>query len=278
MKKYYIKDIQNFKENNQRFATITAYDYTSSLICNNLDFPLLLVGDSSSMVVFGYDDTTPITMEEMLLLLRAVIRGNRSSLVVADMPFLSYQPSKRDAIHNAGQFIKAGANAVKLEGGKEVLKAVDGLVKSGIPVMGHLGLLPQSINLMSGYKVQGKTKERALELIEDAVLLQKAGAFSLVLEGVPAEVAKIITKKLKIPTVGIGSGPHCDGQIQVFHDVLGLFNKIIPKHTKKFTDGSRHLVDGLKKYKESVESREFPGRENYSALKPDVLKELSESI
>ena len=278
MKKYYIKDIQNFKENNQRFATITAYDYTSSLICNNLDFPLLLVGDSSSMVVFGYDDTTPITMEEMLLLLRAVIRGNRSSLVVADMPFLSYQPSKRDAIHNAGQFIKAGANAVKLEGGKEVLKAVDGLVKSGIPVMGHLGLLPQSINLMSGYKVQGKTKERALELIEDAVLLQKAGAFSLVLEGVPAEVAKIITKKLKIPTVGIGSGPHCDGQIQVFHDVLGLFNKIVPKHTKKFTDGSRHLVDGLKKYKESVESREFPGRENYSALKPDVLKELSESI
>ena len=278
MKKYYIKDIQNFKKNNQRFATITAYDYTSSLICNNLGFPLLLVGDSSSMVVFGYEDTTPITMEEMLLVLRAVVRGNSSSMVVADMPFLSYQPSKRDAIHNAGQLIKAGANAVKLEGGKAVLEVVEGLVKFGIPVMGHLGLLPQSVNLMSGYKVQGKTKDRALELIEDALLLQKAGAFCLVLEGVPAEVAKIITEKVKIPTVGIGSGPDCDGQIQVFHDVLGLFNKIVPKHTKKFIDGNKYLLDGLKKYKESVEGGRFPGQENFSMLSPNVLKELSESL
>ena len=278
MKKYYIKDIQNFKKNNQRFATITAYDYTSSLICNNLGFPLLLVGDSSSMVVFGYNDTTPVTMDEMVLLLNAVIRGNSSSLVVADMPFLSYQPSKRDAIHNAGQLIKAGANAVKLEGGEAVLEGVEGLVKFGIPVMGHLGLLPQSVNLMSGYKVQGKTKDRALELIEDALLLQKAGAFCLVLEGVPAEVAKIITEKVKIPTVGIGSGPDCDGQIQVFHDVLGLFNKIVPKHTKKFIDGNKYLLDGLKKYKESVEGGRFPGQENFSMLSPNVLKELSESL
>ena len=230
------------------------------------------------MVVFGYDDTTPITMEEMLLLLKAVVRGNSSSLVVADMPFLSYQPSKRDAIHNAGKFIKAGANAVKLEGGREVLAKVKGLVNSGIPVMGHLGLLPQSINLMSGYKIQGKTKDRALALIDDAVLLEKAGVFSLVLEGVPAEVAKIITKKIKIPTVGIGSGPDCDGQIQVFHDVLGLFNKIVPKHTETFVDGNKHLVGGLKKYKEEVESREFPRPKNYSKLNPNILKELSESI
>ena len=278
MKKYYIQDIQNFKKTCQPFATITAYDYTSSLICNKLGFPLLLVGDSSSMVVFGYDDTTPITMEEMLLLLKAVVRGNSSSLVVADMPFLSYQPSKRDAIHNAGKFIKAGANAVKLEGGREVLTKVEGLVSSGIPVMGHLGLLPQSINLMSGYKIQGKTKDRALAIIDDAVLLEKAGVFSLVLEGVPAEVAKIITKKIKIPTVGIGSGPDCDGQIQVFHDVLGLFNKIVPKHTETFVDGNKHLVGGLKKYKEEVESREFPRPKNYSKLNPNILKELSESI
>tara|TARA_Y100000817_G_scaffold302773_1_gene284050 strand:- start:43 stop:879 length:837 start_codon:yes stop_codon:yes gene_type:complete len=278
VKKYYIKDIQNFKKNNQRFATITAYDYTSSSICNSLGFPLLLVGDSSSMVVFGYEDTTRVTMEEMLFLLRAVIRGNSSSVVVADMPFLSYQPSKRDAIHNAGQFIKAGANAVKLEGGREVLETVEGLVKSGIPVMGHLGLLPQSINLTSGYRVQGKTKGRALELIEEAVLLQKAGAFSLVLEGVPKEVAKIITERVKIPTVGIGSGPDCDGQIQVFHDVLGLFNKIVPRHTKNFIDGSKHLIGGLKKYKDSVEAGIFPGSANYSTLSPNVLKELSESI
>ena len=278
MKKYYIQDIQNFKKNQTRFATITAYDYTSSLICNSLGFPLLLVGDSASMVVFGYNDTTPITMNEMLLLLKAVIRGNSSSLVVADMPFLSYQPSKRDAVHNAGKFIKAGANAVKLEGGREVATKVEALVKSGIPVMGHLGLLPQSINLMSGYKIQGKTVDRATALIEDALLLEKIGAFSLVLEGVPSEVAKIITKKVKIPTIGIGSGSDCDGQIQVFHDVLGLFNKIAPKHTHKFVDGNKHLISGLKKYKASVEGGQFPGPKNYSKLNSKILKELSESI
>ena len=278
MKKYYIQDIQNFKKNQTRFATITAYDYTSSLICNNLGFPLLLVGDSASMVVFGYSDTTPVTMNEMLLLLKAVIRGNSSSLVVADMPFLSYQASKRDAIHNAGKFIKAGANAVKLEGGREIATKVDALVKSGIPVMGHLGLLPQSINLMSGYKIQGKTADRATALIKDALLLEKMGAFSLVLEGVPSEVAKIITKKVGIPTIGIGSGADCDGQIQVFHDVLGLFNKIVPRHTKKFVDGNKHLISGLKKYKTSVESGQFPGSKNYSNLNSKVLKELSESL
>ena len=278
MKKYYIQDIQNFKKNQSRFATITAYDYTSSLICNDLGFPLILVGDSASMVVFGYNDTTPVTMDEMLLLLRAVIRGNSSSLVVADMPFLSYQPSKRDAVHNAGKFIKTGANAVKLEGGREIATKVDALVKSGIPVMGHLGLLPQSINLMSGYKIQGKTVDRAIALIEDALLLEKMGAFSLVLEGIPSEVAKIISKKVAIPTIGIGSGSDCDGQIQVFHDVLGLFNKIVPRHTKKFVDGNKHLISGLKKYKTSVESGQFPGSKNYSKLNSKVLKELSESI
>ena len=278
MKKYYIQDIQNFKKNQQRFATITAYDYTSSLICNSLDFPLLLVGDSASMVVFGYNDTTPVTMDEMVLLLNAVIRGNSSSLVVADMPFLSYQPSKRDAIHNAGRLIKAGANAIKLEGGREVAKKIDALVSSGIPVMGHLGLLPQSINLMSGYKIQGKTKEAALSLIEDAVLLEKIGVFSLVLEGVPEEVASIITKKIQIPTIGIGSGPNCDGQIQVFHDVLGLFNKMVPKHAQQFLDGNKYFIKGLKKYKQSVESGAFPSYNNYSKLNSEVLKELSEDI
>tara|TARA_Y100000748_G_C15400926_1_gene451464 strand:- start:335 stop:988 length:654 start_codon:yes stop_codon:yes gene_type:complete len=217
-------------------------------------------------------------MNEMLLLLKAVIRGNSSSLVVADMPFLSYQASKRDAIHNAGKFIKAGANAVKLEGGREIATKVDALVKSGIPVMGHLGLLPQSINLMSGYKIQGKTADRATALIKDALLLEKMGAFSLVLEGVPSEVAKIITKKVGIPTIGIGSGADCDGQIQVFHDVLGLFNKIVPRHTKKFVDGNKHLISGLKKYKTSVESGQFPGSKNYSNLNSKVLKELSESL
>ena len=276
MKKYYIQDIQNFKKNSQPFATITAYDYTSSFICNNLDFPLILVGDSASMVMYGYDNTTPITMDEMLLVLKAVVRAGNSSLIVADMPFLSYQPSKRDALQNAGRFIKAGANAVKLEGGRWVATKVDALVNSGIPVMGHIGLLPQSVNAMSGYKIQGKTTARAKELIDDAVLLEKMGVFSLVLEGIPVEVAKIITQKITVPTIGIGSGPHCDGQIQVFHDVLGLFNKIVPKHTKKFTDGHKHFSTGLKKYKDSVERGSFPGSKNYTKLSSKVLKELSE--
>ena len=277
MKKHYIQDIQNFKKNKKRFATITAYDYTSAVICNNLGFPLLLVGDSASMVMFGYDNTTPVTMNEMLLILKAVIRGNDSALVVADMPFLSYQPSKRDALNNAGQFIKAGANAVKMEGGREIATKVEALVQSGIPVMGHIGLLPQSINAMSGYKIQGKTKDKAMTLIDDALLLEKMGIFSLVLEGVPAEVAEIITSKVKIPTIGIGSGPNCDGQIQVFHDVLGLFNKIVPKHTKQFVDGYKHLTAGLKKYKTTAEKGVFPDSKHYTKLSAKVLKELSES-
>jgi len=277
VKKYYIQDIQNFKKSRQHFATITAYDYTSSLICNNLGFPLLLVGDSASMVMFGYDNTTPVTMNEMLFVLKAVVRGGNSSLIVADMPFLSYQPSKRDAVHNAGKFIKAGANAVKLEGGREIATKVEALVKSGIPVMGHLGLLPQSINAMSGYKIQGKTKDEAMVLIDDALLLEKMGVFSLVLEGVPAEVAEIITQRVSVPTIGIGSGPQCDGQIQVFHDVLGLFNKLVPKHTKKFTNGHKHFSAGLKKYKNSVEKGSFPGLKNYTKLSSKVLKKLSES-
>ena len=277
MKKYYIQDIQNFKTRKKPFATITAYDYTSSAICSALEFPLVLVGDSASMVMFGYDNTTPVAMNEMLLVLKAVVRGNDAALIVADMPFLSYQPSKRDAVHNAGKFIKAGANAVKLEGGREVATKIDALVKSGIPVMGHIGLLPQSINAMSGYKIQGKTKDKAITLIDDALLLEKMGIFSLVLEGVPAEVAEIISNKVKIPTIGIGSGPNCDGQIQVFHDVLGLFNKIVPKHTKKFTDGHKHFSSGLKKYKDSVENSTFPTSKNYTKLSSKVLKELSES-
>tara|TARA_A100001011_G_C14319039_1_gene849516 strand:- start:640 stop:1476 length:837 start_codon:yes stop_codon:yes gene_type:complete len=278
LKKYYIKDIQGFKKESKPFATITAYDYTSSSICSSLGFPLILVGDSASMVVFGYENTTPITMDEMMFVLRAVVRGNSCSLIVADMPFLSYQPSKRDAIKNAGRFIKAGANAVKLEGGKEVLNKINALVDSGIPVVGHIGLQPQSINTMSGYKIQGKTKKSAQKLINEAIEIENAGAFSLVLEGIPSNLAKIISKKIKIPTIGIGSGPDCDGQIQVFHDVLGLFDNLSPKHAKKFLDGNKHLAKGLKKYKKSVEKKLFPSSKNYINLTSKILEDISENI
>ena len=253
MKKYYIQDIQDFKTRKKPFATITAYDYTSSAICSALEFPLVLVGDSASMVMFGYDNTTPVAMNEMLLVLKAVVRGNDAALIVADMPFLSYQPSKRDAVHNAGRFIKAGANAVKLEGGREVATKIEALVKSGIPVMGHIGLLPQSINAMSGYKIQGKTKDKAMTLIDDALLLEKMGIFSLVLEGVPAEVAEIISNKVKIPTIGIGSGPNCDGQIQVFHDVLGLSSFPPPKHAMQYKNLNKEITSALQEYKSDIE-------------------------
>ena len=252
MKKIYPKDIQKLKEHNQKFATITAYDYTSAKIINDINFPLVLVGDSASMVIYGYNDTTPITMEEMLFVLRSVVRGATSPLIVADMPFLSYQPSLEETIKNAGTFIKNGANAVKLEGGESHCEKIKGLVGSGIPVMGHVGLMPQSINITSGYKIQGKDEIGANQIIQDALSVEMAGAFSIVLEGIPGDLAKIISQKVSIPTIGIGSGPHCDGQIQVFHDIMGLSKNTAPKHAKQQLNLYEEILHAVKKYKEAV--------------------------
>ena len=272
MKKNYLQDIQNFKNHNQKFATITAYDYLSSKIINDLGFPLILVGDSASMVIYGYDNTTPITMEEMLFVLKAVVRGSKTSLVVADMPFLSYQPSAEEAIKNAGVFIKNGANAIKLEGGKEHCDKIVKLVGAGIPVMGHIGLMPQSINLTSGYKIQGKNKNDANKIIEDALAVQKAGAFSIVLEGIPSSLAKKITQKINIPTIGIGSGLDCDGQIQVFHDVIGLDKTFNPKHSKKYVNSYDLLYNALNNYKNEVETGLFPTQKNYIDISSSIKK------
>ena len=277
MKKFYPKDIQKFKEANQKFATITAYDYTSAKIINDISFPLVLVGDSASMVVYGYDDTTPITMEEMLFVIRSVVRGASGPLIVADMPFLSYQPSLEEAIKNAGAFIKNGANAVKLEGGKSHCEKIKALVDSGIPVMGHIGLMPQSINVTSGYKIQGKDEMGANQIIQDALAVERAGAFSVVLEGIPGNLAKIISQKINIPTIGIGSGPHCDGQIQVFHDVLGLDKTFNPKHSKKYINSYELFASALKKYKNEVEKISFPTTDHYVGLSSNVEKKITEN-
>ena len=277
MKKFYPKDIQKLKEGNQKFATITAYDYTSAKIINDIGFPLVLVGDSASMVVYGYDDTTPITMEEMLFVLRSVVRGASSPLIVADMPFLSYQPSLEEAIKNAGAFIKSGANAVKLEGGENHCKKIKGLIDSGIPVMGHIGLMPQSINITSGYKIQGKDEMSANQIIEDALAVERAGVFSVVLEGIPSDLAKIISQKVNIPTIGIGSGPYCDGQIQVFHDVLGLDKTFNPRHSKKYVDSYQLFCNALKKYKDEVEKTDFPTTDHYVGLSSNVEKKITEN-
>ena len=275
MRKIYPQDLQKLKDVGKKFATITAYDYTSSKIVNDIGFPVILVGDSASMVVYGYQDTTPITMDEMMFVLRSVVRGAVSSLIVADMPFLSYQPSTEEAIKNAGKFIKSGANAVKIEGGAVQSKTISHLVSSGIPVMGHIGLLPQSINATSGYRVQGKDELSANEIINDALEVEKAGAFSIVLEGIPGNLAKIISQKIKVPTIGIGSGPHCDGQIQVFHDLLGLDKTFNHRHAKKFINSYELFFKALENYKNDVEKLKFPKSEHYINLSKDIEDKIT---
>ena len=265
MKKITIRDIQNLKGNKVPFASITAYDYISAQNADLIDIPLLLVGDSAAMVVFGMENTIPITVDELIFLVRAVCRGAQKALVVADMPFMSYQASVEDAVRNAGRFIKeGGANAIKLEGGVPYKKQIKSIIEAGIPVMGHVGLLPQSFNLSSGYKIQGKTKIEANKVIEDAKAVQDSGAFAVVLEGIPANLAKEITQLLDIPTIGIGAGPSCDGQIQVYHDILGLYNTFSPKHAKKYGNLSLEIQNILQEYKYEVEAKLFPSPKNFS--------------
>ena len=253
-----IRDINEMKRKNEQIPMVTAYDYTSGMIAENAGIPMLLVGDSLGQVVLGHDTTIPVTMEEMIHHTKAVVKGTNKALIVADMPFMSYQASRENAILNAGRLLKeGGAQAVKLEGGTRSASTVRRIVEVGIPVMGHIGLTPQSVNQMGGYRVRGKTEEGAERLIEDALDLQSAGAFAIVLELIPNALALRITSKLKIPTIGIGAGPHCDGQIQVLHDLLGLFKEFTPKHAKKFIDGSRLFTQAIQEYVQEVKSQTF---------------------
>ena len=255
MIKFTIQHIRDFKRSKQKLSAITAYDYTSAQIINEAQIPLILVGDSASMMVYGYDTTIPISMDEMLLLVKAVTRGAKNSLVVADMPFLSYQPSLEQTIKNAGLLIKkGGASAVKLEGGIRIKQNVRALVDHGIPVLGHVGLTPQSFHQMSGYKVQGKNNQDAQKIIDDSCALEESGAFGIVLECIPEDLAEKITNKLKIPTIGIGSGKKCDGQIQVFHDVLGYSPNKPPKHAMQYNTLYKQALDSIKKYKADIEN------------------------
>tara|TARA_Y100000590_G_scaffold435056_1_gene554025 strand:+ start:300 stop:1070 length:771 start_codon:yes stop_codon:yes gene_type:complete len=249
-----IQNILDLKKTKQKFATITAYDFNSAKLIDDSGIPLILVGDSASMVVYGYSTTIPVTMEEMLMVLKAVVRGTKKTLVVADMPFLSYQSSVSEAIKNAGKLIKeGGAGAVKLEGGEHMAEHIKNLVNIGIPVMGHVGLTPQSYHQLSGYSIQGKTPETAKKIIDDARAVQEAGAFSVVLECVPSALAEEITNNLSIPTIGIGSGKSCDGQIQVFHDVLGLSNHSPPKHAMQYKNLNQEIAAALQQYKSDIE-------------------------
>ena len=264
MKKTTIRDIQKLKGSESPFATVTAYDYVSAQNADAVDIPLILVGDSAAMVVYGMENTIPISMDELLFLVRAVCRGTKKALVVADMPFMSYQASVEDAVRNAGRFIKeGGAGAIKLEGGVPYTSQIRAIIDAGIPVMGHVGLLPQSYNLSSGYRIQGKSILEAKKIIEDAEAVQESGAFAVVLEGIPGDLADRITNLLDIPTIGIGAGPFCDGQIQVYHDILGLYGDFSPKHAKRYGNFGAEIQHKLAEYKNEVEEKTFPTKEHF---------------
>ena len=273
MNKITIRDIQKLKGGDTPFATITAYDYVSAQNADAVDIPLLLVGDSAAMVVYGMENTIPISMDELIFLVRSVCRGTKNALVVADMPFMSYQASVEDAVRNAGRFVKeGGACAIKLEGGTPYTAQIRAIIDAGIPVMGHVGLLPQSYNLSSGYRIQGKSKLEAEKIIEDAEAVQESGAFAVVLEGIPADLAERITKLLDIPTIGIGAGPFCDGQIQVYHDILGLYGDLSPKHAKRYGNFGVEIQKKLAKYKNEVEGKSFPTKEHFITSKTQLEK------
>ena len=273
MNKITIRDIQELKGGDAPFATITAYDYVSAQNADAVDIPLLLVGDSAAMVVYGMENTIPISMDELIFLVRAVCRGTKKALVVADMPFMSYQASVEDAVRNAGRFVKeGGACAIKLEGGTPYTAQIRAIIDTGIPVMGHVGLLPQSYNLSSGYRIQGKSKLEAKKIIEDAAAVQESGAFAVVLEGIPANLAERITKLLDIPTIGIGAGPFCDGQIQVYHDILGLYGDFSPKHAKRYGNFGVEIQKKLAEYKNEVEGKTFPTKEHFITSKTQLEK------
>lgn len=251
------------KERGEPISMLTAYDYPTALAMDQAGVDAILVGDSLAMVVLGYETTLPVTMEEMLHHARAVARGAKSALLIGDLPFMSYQVSVEEATRNAGRFLQQGGmDAVKLEGGRERADAVRSITSAGIPVMGHLGLTPQSVNQLGGFRAQGKTALAARRLVEDALILEEAGAFSLVLESVPARLADLISKKISIPTIGIGAGAGCDGQVLVTHDLLGLFDRFTPRFVKKYADFHREMQRAFTDYIEDVETKRFPAQEH----------------
>ena len=251
------------KERGEPITMLTAYDYPTALAVDNAGVDSILVGDSLAMVVLGYENTLSVTMEDMLHHARAVARGAKSALLIGDMPFMSYQVSVEEATRNAGRFLQQGGmDAVKLEGGRERAEAVRSITNAGIPVMGHLGLTPQSINQLGGFRAQGKTAIAAKRLVEDALILEDAGCFSIVLESVPARLAELISKKLSIPTIGIGAGAGCDGQVLVTHDLLGLFDRFTPKFVKKYANFSQEMQKAFTDYIDDVETKRFPAVEH----------------
>ncbi|MBI3254365.1 MAG: 3-methyl-2-oxobutanoate hydroxymethyltransferase [Nitrosarchaeum sp.] len=273
-----VYDIIKMKKDGKKISAITSYDYTLASLCDKSGIDILLVGDSAGMVMLGYENTIPVTMDQMCMFTEAVSRARKNSLLVADLPFMSYQASIEDAIKNSGRLIQAGADAVKLEGGISMSETISAIVDVGIPVMGHIGLQPQTTMLSEGYKVQGRTKDTAIKLIEDAKELEEAGVFSIALEMISHEVAQIISETISVPTIGIGSGVGCNGQVLVVQDLLGMFEKIKPRFAKRYLNLSEDIVKALENYKNDVESGMFPAQENWFSMDDDEFKKLREQI
>jgi 3-methyl-2-oxobutanoate hydroxymethyltransferase len=267
-----ITEIKEMKQKKESIPMLTAYDYVTAKMVDEAGVPLILVGDSLGMVMLGYESTIPVIMEEMIHHTKAVVRGAKKALVVGDMPFMTYHTSVSDALHNAARFIQeAGAQAVKLEGGEVVAEKVRRLVECGIPVMGHIGLTPQSIHQLGGFKVRGKGLEEARKLLNDARILEEAGAFAIVLECTPAPLSKLITRKLAIPTIGIGAGPDCDGQVQVISDLLGLYTDFVPKHAKQYVRLAGEIRTAVCNYISEVKSRGFPTAEQSYSMDESLI-------
>lgn len=276
MKKIYrSNDLLLSKRNKEKITVLTAYDYSTAKILDEAGVECILVGDSLGMVMLGYENTLQVTMEDMLHHMKAVSRGAKSAFLIADMPFMSYHITTEDAIRNAGRFVQeGGAHCVKLEGGREMVDTIKGILRAKIPVIGHLGLTPQSVNVFGGFKVQGKSEKQAQDLLDDALALEAAGVSAIVLECVPAKLAKIISDRLEIPTIGIGAGVDCDGQVLVIQDLLGMFTDFTPKFVKQYENLNEKITHAVKGYIQEVKDAKFPEDAHSFAIEDDVLKKL----
>ncbi len=267
--------IRQMKARGERIPMLTAYDYATASILDSAGVPMLLVGDSMGMVMLGYDSTLPVTIDDIIRHAQAVTRGAKQALVIGDMPFGSFQVSPEDTMRNATRIMReAGVQAVKLEGGIRSAASVRALVEAGIPVMGHLGMTPQSVNAFGGFKVQGKSEQTARALLADAAALEEAGAFAIVLELVPAELARLVTERVSVPTIGIGAGPYCDGEVQVIHDIMGLFPDFTPRHAKRFADLGAAMRTGVEAYLRAVRERSFPAEQQSSTIDASLIERL----
>jgi len=270
-----ITEIKEMKQRKEKIPMLTAYDYVTAKMVDEAGVPLILVGDSLGMVMLGYESTIPVTMEEMIHHTKAVVRGAKQALIVGDMPFMTYHISVSDALHNAAKFIQeGGAQAVKLEGGEVVAEQVRRLVGCGIPVMGHIGVTPQSKHQLGGFKARGKVLGEAKKLLNDARILEEAGAFAIVLECTPAPLSELITQKLAIPTIGIGAGPDCDGQVQVISDMLGLYTDFVPRHAKQYARLAGEIKTAVSSYISEVKSLSFPTMEQSYTMDESLIKQL----